>query len=192
MLAAGAVLLAVWAAVSLEARIYGLRQERRLQRMVDEAAAAAPVEVKAESRRIRKPRALPSLAPEDLVGRIEISRLGLKAVVAEGVSSRTLRLAVGHLPGTSLPGEDGNVVLAGHRDTFFRPLKDVEPGDVVTLTTPRGRFEYTVDSALIVEPERTDLLEAGPGPMLTLVTCYPFYLVGSAPDRFVVRAVRTQ
>jgi sortase A len=108
------------------------------------------------------------------------------------VSARTLRLAVGHVPGTALPGEDGNVVLAGHRDTFFRPLKDVEPGDAVTLTTPEGRFEYRVEAAEVVAPTRTDLLESTSAPTLTLVTCYPFYLVGSAPDRFIVRATRNR
>jgi len=99
-----------------------------------------------------------------------------------------LRRAVGHLPGTALPGEPGNVVLAGHRDPFFRPLKDVRPGDAVELTTPQGRFEYTVEDTQVVEPGRTDLLDPAGRARLTLVTCYPFYLVGNAPDRFVVRA----
>jgi sortase A len=153
--------------------------------LADPAADTRPRKTRKKARR-------PALAAEDLVGRIEIPRLRLKAVVAEGVSARTLRLAVGHVPGTALPGEDGNVVLAGHRDTFFRPLKDVEPGDAVTLTTPEGRFEYRVEAAEVVAPTRTDLLESTSAPTLTLVTCYPFYLVGSAPDRFIVRATRNR
>jgi sortase A len=191
LLVAGASLIAVWTAVTLEARLYGIRQERRLEALVDaEAAPEAPAS-RPGPRPARSKVRRASLAPDDLVGRIEIPRLGLKAVVAEGVSARTLRLAVGHLPGTALPGDDGgNVVLAGHRDTFFRPLKDVEPGDEVTLTTPQGRFRYSVESAVVVDPESTDVLEPAGEPVLTLITCYPFYLVGNAPDRFVVRAVR--
>jgi sortase A len=94
---------------------------------------------------------------------------------------------VGHLAGTPLPGDDGNVVLAGHRDTFFRALKDVQADDIVRIITPRGRFEYLVEVTAVVEPTRTDVLEPTSAPSLTLVTCYPFYLIGEAPDRFVVR-----
>jgi sortase A len=191
-LAAGAMLLAAWAAVTLEARLYANRQEARLDRLVTATAELADPAADTGPRKTRKKARRPALAAEDLVGRIEIPRLRLKAVVAEGVSARTLRLAVGHVPGTALPGEDGNVVLAGHRDTFFRPLKDVEPGDAVTLTTPEGRFEYRVEAAEVVAPTRTDLLESTSAPTLTLVTCYPFYLVGSAPDRFIVRATRNR
>jgi sortase A len=187
LLGGGALLLAGWAAVMVEARIYGFQQERRLERMIDEPARAPSRRPRPPTRRVR-----PMVASEDLVGRIEIPRLGVKAIVAEGVSGRTLRRAVGHLPGTALPGADGNVVLAAHRDTFFRPLKDVQRGDAIALTTPEGRFEYTVQETQVVEPSRTDVLEPVGTPTLTLVTCYPFYLVGSAPDRFVVRAVRTR
>jgi sortase A len=122
------------------------------------------------------------------VGRIEIPRLNLRAIIAEGIDARTLRRAVGHLPGTPRPGDAGNVVLAGHRDTFFRALKDVREDDIVRITTPRGRYEYVVEATAIVEPTRTDVLGATAEPSVTLVTCYPFYLVGDAPDRFVVRA----
>jgi sortase A len=122
------------------------------------------------------------------VGRIEVPRLNLRAIIAEGTDARTLRRAVGHLAGTPLPGEAGNVVLAGHRDTFFRALKDIREDDVVRITTPRGRFEYVVEATAVVEPTRTDVLDATALPSVTLVTCYPFYLVGDAPDRFVVRA----
>jgi sortase A len=185
LLGGGALLLAAWATVTLEARVYGFRQERRLERILQEPRQAPP-------RRRSPPRKIrPMVASEDLVGRIEIPRLGLKAIVAEGVSAGTLRRAVGHLPGTALPGGDGNVVLAAHRDTFFRPLKDVREGDDIELTTPQGRYGYKVEATQVVDPGRTDLLEAEGPPRLTLVTCYPFYLVGSAPDRFIVRAVRT-
>jgi sortase A len=135
-----------------------------------------------------KPSLSTPVSDADLVGRIEIPRLNLRAMIAEGVDSRTLRRAVGHLPGTALPGQDGNVVLAGHRDTFFRLLKDVRADDIVRITTPAGRFEYVVEATAVVEPSRTDVLDATAEPSVTLVTCYPFYLVGDAPDRFVVRA----
>jgi len=134
------------------------------------------------------PEPTPPAPRTDLVGRIEIPRLNLRAIIAEGIDSRTLRRAVGHLPGTPMPGEEGNVVLAGHRDTFFRALKDIRAEDVVRITTPRGRFEYLVEATAVVEPTRTDVLDPTSEPSVTLVTCYPFYLVGEAPDRFVVRA----
>ena len=121
------------------------------------------------------------------MGRIEVPRLQLRAIIAEGIDTGTLRRAVGHLPGTPLPGADGNVVLAGHRDTFFRALKDIRADDIVRITTPRGRFEYVVLATAVVEPTRTDVLEPTAEPSLTLVTCYPFYLIGEAPDRFIVR-----
>jgi sortase A len=127
-------------------------------------------------------------APSDLVGRLEIPRIGVRAIIAEGIDSRTLRRAVGHLPGTAMPGEDGNVVIAGHRDTFFRALKEVRPDDILRITTPHGRFEYVVQITAVVEPTRTDVLSPTGEPSVTLVTCYPFYLVGNAPDRFIVRA----
>jgi sortase A len=187
LLATGALLIAGWAAVILEARAFGFRQERRLERLVASSSVGSP-SVGAAKTAKRKAASHPALAPQDLVGRIEIPRLRLRAIVAEGVSGRTLRLAVGHLPGTALPGDEGNVVLAGHRDTFFRPLQDVRPGDTVAVTTPEGRFEYLVEDTHVVEPTRTDLLEAAAKPTLTLVTCFPFHLIGNAPDRFVVRA----
>jgi sortase A len=187
LLATGALLIAGWAAVILEARAFGFRQERRLERLVASSSAGSP-SVGAAKTAKRKAASHSALAPQDLVGRIEIPRLRLRAIVAEGVSGRTLRLAVGHLPGTALPGDEGNVVLAGHRDTFFRPLQDVRPGDTVAVTTPEGRFEYLVEDTHVVEPTRTDLLEAAAKPTLTLVTCFPFHLIGNAPDRFVVRA----
>lgn len=127
-------------------------------------------------------------ASSGLVGQIRISRLGLDAMVAEGDDSRTLRNAVGHLPETAFPGERGNVVLAGHRDSFFRGLKDIREDDRIEMITPDGIFTYRVVKTMIVSPERVDVLESGGESTLTLVTCYPFYYVGHAPKRFIVRA----
>lgn len=122
------------------------------------------------------------------MGRIEIPRLGISAVVRAGSDARTLQLAVGHIPGTALPGETGNVGLAAHRDTFFRRLKDIRPDDIVRVVTPEGTFEYRVQRTNVVNPEDVWVLDPTEQPVLTLVTCYPFTYVGSAPQRFIVRA----
>lgn len=130
--------------------------------------------------------------PAGLVGHIVIRRVGISAVVAEGSDEATLRRAVGHIAGTALPSEPGNVGLAGHRDTFFRALRNIRAGDLIVLTTPRGEFQYSVVSMKVVKPQALDVLDPTAGEILTLVTCYPFYFVGSAPNRFIVRAERVR
>jgi LPXTG-site transpeptidase (sortase) family protein len=127
-------------------------------------------------------------AARSVIGRIEVARVKLSAVAREGVDAGTLRLSAGHIPGTALPGETGNAGFAAHRDTFFRPLQSVRKGDVVTVTTPGGVYRYTVTGTRVVDPEDVSVLDATPGTVLTLVTCYPFAYVGSAPQRFIVRA----
>jgi sortase A len=124
-----------------------------------------------------------------LVGRIEVPRLKLSALAREGADVRTLRRAVGHIPGTALPGAIGNSGFAAHRDTFFGPLKSVRNGDEVIVTTTRGVFRYLVTGTRVVEPTDISVLDPTPDGTLTLVTCYPFDYVGSAPQRFIVRAV---
>ncbi len=123
-----------------------------------------------------------------VVGMIRIPRLAVSSVIFEGTSFQTLAGGVGHLQPSSFPEEDGNVVLAAHRDTYFRQLERVQPGDDILVDTLAGKQWYTVQSAEIVTPDRIDLLEATPEPALTLVTCYPFNYVGRAPERFIVRA----
>jgi sortase A len=127
-------------------------------------------------------------APGTLVGRIEISSIGLTAMVLEGTDEWTLQEAVGHIPGTSLPGLTGNVAIAGHRDTFFRALRKIHKNDAITLTTLSGSYRYLVEFTEVVSPDETDVLADSDEPILTLVTCYRFYFVGPAPKRFVVRA----
>jgi sortase A len=129
-------------------------------------------------------------AHESLSGRINIPRLGLSAMVVEGTGRRDLRRAVGHIAGTALPGQPGNVGIAGHRDTFFRPLRNIREDDIINLTTLFGDYSYRVVSVMVVGPEDVAVLDGSPLEILTLVTCYPFYFVGSAPDRFIVRAER--
>ena len=123
-----------------------------------------------------------------LIGRIELPRLGVSAIAREGADEVTLRRSVGHIPETALPGEAGNAALAGHRDTFFRGLKDVREGDHVVVTTLAGRHRYVVREMRVVEPSDVSVLDPTDEAILTLVTCYPFNYVGPAPQRFVVRA----
>jgi sortase A len=128
--------------------------------------------------------------PEMLLGRLRIPRLNVAAMVREGADSGTLRKAIGHIPGTALPGKTGNVGLAGHRDTFFRALRNIEKDDTIDFETEAGTYRYAVQSTKIVSPRDVSVLTAVGGRTLTLVTCYPFYYVGSAPKRFIVRAVQ--
>jgi sortase A len=123
-----------------------------------------------------------------LIGRIEIPRLSLSSIVLQGDSDQVLRKGVGHIPSTSLPGGSGNVAIAGHRDTFFRALKDIRHEDNITLTTTTGTYHYRVDSVQVVMPDDVQVLAPSDRASLTLVTCYPFYFVGSAPKRYVVHA----
>lgn len=126
----------------------------------------------------------------EAVGEIQIPRLALRAVILQGDSPQVLRRGVGHLPNTPMPGERGNVGLAGHRDSFFRPLRQIRTGDLITLRTSKGEFHYQVKSTLVVTPENTEVLASAERSELTLVTCFPFNYVGAAPDRFVVRALQ--
>jgi sortase A len=119
------------------------------------------------------------LSEGDLYGRLEIPRLNLSVMVMEGVADKTLRLGAGHIPGT-------DIAIAAHRDTFFRPLKDIRVNDTIKVKTLEGVTDYRVVSTEIVGPNDTDVLQQTN--TLTLVTCYPFYYIGPAPKRFIVQA----
>jgi sortase A len=126
----------------------------------------------------------------EVVGEIEIPNVALKAVIVEGDSPALLRRGIGHLPETAMPGQWGNVALAGHRDTFFRPLRHIRGGDIIILRSFRGEtFQYRVESTSVVSPTDIDILKPSNGRSLTLITCFPFNYVGAAPNRFIVRAV---
>jgi sortase A len=127
-----------------------------------------------------------------LVGRLTIPRLHLSAMVREGADEGTLQLALGHIPGTAFPGQPGNVGVAGHRDTLFRPLRDIRNSDLIRFETGNGSYMYRVESTTIVKPRDVGVLARGPSDELTLVTCYPFHYIGSAPDRFIVKARQVQ
>lgn len=123
-----------------------------------------------------------------IIGRIDIPELGLSAAVLEDDQSKSLLRGLGHIRGTAELGGLGNVGLAGHRDTFLRPLRRVAPGMRIRATNPTGIYHYVVDSTEIVTPEAVDVLNIGSRPELTLITCYPFNYVGAAPRRFIVHA----
>ncbi len=127
---------------------------------------------------------------DDVIGTIEIPRLGVSSVVREGDDERTLRRGVGHVRGTPPPETLGNVGFAGHRTSFFKPLRRIRPGDVIRLRTPTVIYTYEVLSSEIVKPEDTGVFDRKETPALTLVTCYPFEYKGHAPRRFVVHAER--
>jgi sortase A len=183
LLIVGILLLGYSGFVLLDTKFYQVYQERRFQQKLTNAPSATPLTVGVRE---------PSVAPPTggTVGKIEIARIGLSAMILEGIGARTLRLAVGHIPGTPLPGQHGNVGIAGHRDTFFRGLRDIRSDDEIKLTTLDGSYRYLVDSTEVVSPADTQVLSNSDDTILTLVTCYPFYYVGPAPKRFIVRAHR--
>lgn len=174
LFAVAALALGYCAFVLLDRRIFQDREHRLLDTQLHPATFSASP---------------PPLA-NGLIGRIEIPRLGISTMVMEGTTATTLRRAAGHIAGTGLPGQRGNVGIAGHRDTFFLPLRNIRRDDVITMTTLLGQYRYRVVSTKIVTPEDVAVLNSDGNEVLTLITCYPFYFVGSAQERFIVRAER--
>lgn len=193
---AGILLLAFWAAARIHSKV---SSRHDLQRF-------------AEIRRTPSPRTLPGETPPDYtlwsrerikayqeslaqktsdpMAVLRIPKIGLEVAVLEGTDDLTLNRAVGHIEDTARPGERGNVGIAGHRDGFFRGLKDIVKGDTMELETVAGTETYRVDDIWIVQPEDVQVLDPTREPAITLVACYPFYFVGHAPQRYIVRAVR--
>jgi sortase A len=176
--ACAALLLGYCGFIVADAWVFQQRESRDLERLLGNHGP-----------RVQTP-GPPAIRARGLIGRLEIPRLGLSAILIEGDDPKTLRRAVGHIPGTPLPGQPGNVALTGHRDTFFRPLRNIRANDVIVVTTLQGEYRYRVVSTRVVSPENIAVLNSSGGEILTLVTCYPFYFVGAAPDRFIVRAER--
>ena len=181
-------LLGYCAFALLDSWIFQERQGHDLDRLLQDHRAASAGTGTAQTGFPREDS--PTIVADGLIGRMEIRRLSLSTVVAEGIDKRTLRRAVGHIPGTALPGQRGNVGIAGHRDTFFRSLKDIHVEDIIVLTTLWGEYRYRVVSSRVVIPGDLAVLHPTSNEVLTLITCYPFYFVGPAPDRFIVRAER--
>jgi sortase A len=119
---------------------------------------------------------------------LRISKVHLEVAVLEGTDDLTLNRGIGHIEGTPRPGDEGNIGIAGHRDGFFRVLKDIVPGDKIELVTASHTDVYTVDQIVLVHPNDVSVLQPQPNRALTLVTCYPFYFIGSAPQRYIVQA----
>jgi sortase A len=196
----GVCLLSAAFAARSERVQYQEQQERALFNGEPAVAAPAavpfspaPLPVKQEEKPEATPKAEPKAKPKAdpmAIGRLEIPRIGVRAIVKQGDDDRTLARAVGLVPGSPRPGEEGNIILAGHRDTFFWPLQDIETNDRIRLRTPDATYEYRVQSVRVVPPEETSVLQSKGIEELTLVTCYPFTWVGPAPERFVVKATR--
>ncbi|HVN07002.1 MAG TPA: class D sortase [Bryobacteraceae bacterium] len=155
-----------------------------------ESWANHALERKMARRAANTPPATAALPPKNgaLIGRLIIPQVDLRAAVREGAGADTLAVALGHIPGTALPGQAGNVGVAGHRDTLFRCLRHIHKNDTVEFQTPAGDYTYAVEETHVVSPRDVGVLEASRQPELTLVTCFPFYYVGPAPHRFIVRA----
>lgn len=187
--AAAILLLGYCGFVVVDAWVFQQRETRVLQRLLENHDKASADSL--EFRPATSTPGPPAVAASGLIGRIEIPRLGLSAVVVEGDKPTTLRRAVGHIPGTPLPGQSGNVAFTGHRDTFFRPLRNIRSDDIIVVTTLQGEYRYRVVSTKVVSVHDVAVLDPSENEILTLITCYPFYFVGPAPDRFIVRAERT-
>jgi sortase A len=183
---AGIAALAYYANTFVRARLF---QQKEAQRFAERIETQPTLEKTAA----RSGSTLEVVAQEEpaegaVIGTLSIPRIGLMTVVLEGVTDKDLKIAPGHVPGTAIPGDPGNVGIAGHRDTFFRPLRLIRIGDSIVITTVRGEERYRVESTEIVDPTDVQVLNPTPNASLTLVTCYPFYYVGSAPKRFIVHA----
>jgi sortase A len=169
---AGFLALGYTAYVAVDAQAYQKRAQARFETARHETATVAS----------------PAPIDGDSIGELRIPRLGLSTMIVQGDSPANLQRAVGHLADSALPGKDGNVVLAGHRDTFFRPLQQVRAGDSIIVRSRTADYEYLVDSLAVVAADAVEVLEPTGGRALTLITCFPFIYVGPAPERFIVRA----
>lgn len=196
----GVLVLGYVAVTLLEVKLYQTSETRRFQLAlkasrasggdVSPAPSLLPPVAGADANQAKVGNVATAGARNSPLGRIEISSIGVAAMILEGVDSRTLRRAIGHIPGTAFPGQRGNVGLAGHRDTFFRALRNIRKDDEITLETLDGSYRYRVDFTRVVAPEYIEALSGSEDASLTLVTCYPFSFVGPAPQRFIVRAHR--
>jgi sortase A len=175
LLAGGALLLFLGAREFLGSRSGQVAAAREFQSAMDEPAPPYTV-------RVAPPR------PGETFARLIIPRLDTDLYIVEGDDDAELRRGPGHITGSALPGSRGNCIIAGHRDTHFRVLKDIREGDDIVLQTPHGQYLYRVRKTRVISTGNVSVFEPTPDPQLSLITCYPFYYVGSAPKRFVVEA----
>src|SRR6266851_7466349 len=172
--------LIVGGAVVLAWYSWTLYQRAAAQRLAKEWLNRTP--------EIYRPTPAPPVRRGDVIGELDIPRLQLSVMVFEGDDAGILGQGAGHIPGTALPSGSGNIGIAAHRDTYFRPLRTIQANDVIALKTQAGTSRYAVTETEIVPPSDIGVLSPATGRDLTLVTCYPFFYVGSAPERFIVHA----
>ena len=190
----GVALIAWPAYVTTDSAMAQWSGRRQLARAV-QGAQTMPSEAVGDQQEtivVRTPGATPrpAVAPGTVLGQFEVPRLGLSYVLLEGTDNRTLGRSVGHVEGTGLPGSAGNISIAGHRDTHFRKLEWVHRDDEIVLTSRDGaRDVYRVEWSRLFTPGDIQVLDEEHGPAVTLITCFPFEYVGSAPLRLVVRAL---
>jgi len=178
----GALAFACWGYLMLRQACFQKAASRVLQQQIANASTSPQHDV------LQAHEAAIPLRHGEMIGRLEIPRVNVSVIVLEGADSSVLDVAAGHIPGTALPGLSGNVGIAAHRDTFFRSLREIRVQDRLSFRTPAGIFQYAVESTEVVEPSDTGVLRQNAGEELTLVTCYPFNYIGSAPKRFIVHA----
>jgi len=178
----GALAFACWGYLMLRQACFQKAASRVLQQQIAKASTSPQHDV------LQAHEAAIPLRHGEMIGRLEIPRVNVSVIVLEGADSSVLDVAAGHIPGTALPGLSGNVGIAAHRDTFFRSLREIRVQDRLSFRTPAGIFQYAVESTEVVEPSDTGVLRQNAGEELTLVTCYPFNYIGSAPKRFIVHA----
>jgi len=178
----GALAFACWGYLMLRQACFQKAASRVLQQQIAKASTSPQHDV------LQAHEAAIPLRHGEMIGRLEIPRVNVSVIVLEGADSSVLDVAAGHIPGTALPGLSGNVGIAAHRDTFFRSLREIRVQDRLSFRTPAGTFQYAVESTEVVEPSDTGVLRQNAGEELTLVTCYPFNYIGSAPKRFIVHA----
>ena len=196
----GLALIAWPVYVTTDSAIAQWSGRRQLAHVIEKAHAMPPKTTVGDQRQtdqqetivVRTPGTIPgpAVAPGTVLGQFEVPRLGLSYVLLEGTDNRTLGRSVGHVEGTGLPGSPGNIGIAGHRDTHFRKLEWIHRDDEIVLTSRDGaRDVYRVEWSRLFKPGDIQVLDESHGPALTLITCFPFEYVGSAPLRLVVRAL---
>ncbi len=178
MISVGVTLLSISVGTAAYGAMFQLLTSRNFDQLLHASELSLPLRTSAAL----------TAANTGVVGKLEIPRLGISVMILEGLNSGVLRRGAGHVPETPIPGPGGNAAIAAHRDTYFRNLRNVVKGDRIDVLTLRGTLTYVVNSTEIVSPEDTGVLASSTKPQLTLITCYPFYMVGPAPKRFIVHA----
>jgi len=182
LLSLGIIGIGIWAWFIIKGDLAQRKANREFEKQLQKHARIAPP----------RPNAAPFVPrPGELIGRLVIPRLQLHAMIREGTDRSILAEGLGHVRGTAMPGAFGNVGIAGHRDTLFRCLRNISKDDVIVLQTVYGDYTYRVDATTVVTPKDVAVLAPTSHSEITLVTCYPFYYIGSAPDRFIVHARMT-